>query len=369
MKKIFKIVILTAVLLSLFFCRASALESNVDSYKDEFGFDEAFYCITDETRALLQSVGLDEVSFDSVYDVSLKNIVNTVINIGSECIYEPLRFLAAASAIAAVVSVFSSFLSFRETAGYIGGCALALVCAVPAAECVSKTLSVLKCLADFSAAFAGAYCAVISACGNVNNAVGFSSSAVMVNTVLSQLSTGITGSVLNILCASAFLSCCDIFSFALNISMLVKKVSIGFLGFAGTVFAGILSLKDVLADSADSLASRGVRFLVGKSVPVVGGVVSESFSAFRESIVLIKNTAGVFGIAAMALTVLPSLVSLGAWSFAFLAAGTVCESFGCGNMSGVMRILRDTVIIAIAVIAFSTLIFTVCVGVTLKGGG
>lgn len=366
MKRFLKILLLAAVVAALNITVSSA--ANTDDYYTEYGFDEAFSTVSDETLTLLNELGLDEVSFDSLFNVSLSDVFTVLLNLFSRCIKEPLRFFAVSSVIAALTSVASSFFRNPRAVGNIGTCAAALAAAVPAAQTVNAAVAAMECIAAFTTAFAGAFCAVVSSTGNINAAVSYSASAAVSNVVLSQLGAQFLKTVTGVMCAMAFLSCFDIYTLAQRAGDVVKKVTVSILGLAGTVFTGVISVKDLLADSADSLASRSVRFLVGKSVPVVGGVVSESYTAFIAGVKLIKNSVGVFGIAAVALTVLPVLITLGAWSLSFYASISVCEAFGCRGISSVFSILRDAFTVSIAVIVFGVLLFTVGVGVTLKGG-
>ena len=366
MKRLLKILLLAAVIAALNITVSAAADT--DDYYTEYGFDEAFSAVNDETLALLCELGLNEVSFDSLFNVSLSDAFAVLFNMFTRCVKEPLRFFAVSSVIAALTSVASSFFRNSGTVGSIGTCAAALVAAVPAAQTVNAAVAAMECVAAFSTAFAGAFCAVVSSTGNINAAVSYSVCASAVNVVLSQLGTQFLKTVTGVMCAMAFLSCFDIYALARRAGDVVKKVAVSILGLAGTVFTGVISLKDLLADSLDSVASRSVRFLVGKSVPLVGGVVSESYTAFIAGIKLIKNSVGVFGIAAVALAVLPVLITLGAWSLSFYASVSVCEAFGCRGISSVFSILRDAFTVSIAVIVFGVLIFTVGVGVTLKGG-
>ncbi len=366
MKRLLKILLLAAVLAAL--SSPAAYAADADDYYTEYGFDEAFSAVSDETLALLGELGLNEISFDSLFNASLSDAFAVLFNLFARCIKEPIRFFAVSSVIAALTSVASSFFRNPSAVGNIGTCAAALAAAVPAAQTVNAAVAAMECAAAFTTAFAGAFCAVVSSSGNINAAVNYSASAAVSNVVLSQLGIGFLKTVTGVMCAMAFLSCFDIYALAQRAGDVVKKVTVSILGLAGTVFTGAVSLKDLLADSADSLASRSVRFLVGKSVPVVGGVVSESYTSFVAGIKLIKNSVGVFGIAAVALTVLPVLITLGAWSLSFYASISVCEAFGCRGISSVFSILRDAFTVSIAVIVFGVLVFTVGVGVTLKGG-
>lgn len=367
MKRFLRIIVALLVSLVCFSVSASA-EGNIDTYSDEFGFDEAFSALDGSAVAILDELGINEITFDSIFDISFEKVFNSVLDVFSNSISEPLTFLLISCAVAALTAGASSLIENSQLAQYVGTCFFALLCAVPAAKCTTAAISAISCVAKFSATFAGAFCALISSSGGFNSSLGFATASAVLNVIFTFLCEGFAQSVLNLMCGFSFLSCFNINAFSEKVSGLVKRGAVFLLGIFGAVFTGILSLKGVLADSADSLASRSIRFLVGESIPIVGGVVSQSYSALFSSLKLIKSTAGVFGIFAVALTVMPSLVSLGAWILSFSVCEVLCDSLGCEKIVTVTRILKDAFTIAAALLVFCALVFTVSVGVILKGG-
>lgn len=61
-----------------------------------------------------------------------------------------------------------------------------------------------------------------------------------------------------------------------GIAETVKKLALWITAFISTVFAGILSIQTAVNSSADTLTAKTARFIIGSSVPVAGGVLSEA---------------------------------------------------------------------------------------------
>jgi stage III sporulation protein AE len=163
----------------------------------------------------------------------------------------------------------------------------------------------------------------------------------------------------------SFLSCFDIYDFSIKLSKTVKTIYISFLGFVATFFSGIVTLKGVLGAGVDSLTARGVKFVVGKTLPIVGGAVSESYYALISSLSLIRNTVGVFGIVTVVVTVLPTLLQIGGWIIALMLAINIAELSGVEKASGMLSVLKDSLVLLGATIIFSAVIFVVSVGVVI----
>ena len=103
---------------------------------------------------------------------------------------------------------------------------------------------------------------------------------------------------------------------------------------------------------------------------MVGGTVSETYSALVSSLNLIKNTVGIFGIITVVITVLPTLIQLILWVLCLEITVSISESFGNQKAIGMLSVLKDTIVLLVATLAIVTAIFIVSVGVVIyaKGG-
>lgn len=373
MKRKFKTtaVIFLSVLM-LFFCSVIgfAVESNIDEYAEEFDFKSVIDATDDEALAILNEIGITEISYENIFSVEPKKVFDALFNIVSDAIQAPLQFVFVTLGILIISTLLSSFVKSSESVALVGGSAIALSAAVPVANVVTTAFSVLETLGFFTTAFAGVFCAIVSASGNVTSGITYSAMTVFSDALFSGLLTELSMPVVNAMCALGFLSCFDVFDFSVRFSQMVKKIYVFFMSFIGTVFSGIITVKGVLSDGADSLASKSIRFVVGRSLPVVGGTVSETYSALISSLALIKNTVGIFGIITVIVTVLPVLLELLMWILALEITLSVSESFGTSKALGMLNVLKDTLVLLVATVVIVATIFIVSVGVviTVKGG-
>jgi len=368
MKRILKNFVFLPVFLALLFSltiSVNALEENIDSYNDEFDFQSIADAIDGETAEILSEIGIDEISFEKLFSVSVSKVFQVLFDITKRSLTEPLKFLVFSTGILILTALFSSFVSSSQTVSVIGNSVLALSIAVPVVNGVTTAFSVLETLNVFTTAFAGVFAMLVSASGKVALGTSYASLAVLSDTLFSALLTGISQPAVNAMCSLGFLSCFDIYKFSEKISSIVKKLYITFLGFVGTFFSGIVTLKGVMGAGVDSLTSRGIRFVVGRTVPVVGGAVSDTYSALVSSLSLIKSTVGVFGIVTVVLTVLPSLLELIGWVFALSIVISVSEILGSNECIGMLNIFKDALTLLGATIVFSAVIFIVSVGVVI----
>ncbi len=368
MKKNYKIIAvlgLVLIFLSLFSPRISALEQNVDSYKDEFDYEKITENIDSETLNILEEMGIDEITFEKIYSVKPQKVLDTLWSVTTDAFKEPLRFLTAAMGILIITALVESFCGDNRLISLLGSCVLVLSIAVPVTNSVTSAFSVLEMLSAFTVGFAGAFCALVSASGNIALGTSYASLAVMSDTVFSGLLGAVSKPAVNLMCSLSFLSCFDVYELSPKISALVKRMYISFLGFVATLFSGIVTLKGVLGAGADTVTSRGVKFVVGRSLPIVGGAISETYSTLVAGLSLIRNTVGIFGIVTVVLAVLPSLMQMCGWILTLSAVSILSDFLGSGKTGGMLSVLKDALILLCVTLIFSGVIFVVSVGVVI----
>ncbi len=365
MKKISKVLIAVFVLMLSLSVSVCALEENIDDYKDEFSFDDVTENIDNDTIKILNEIGIDEISFGKIFSVSPEKIFNGLFSMLENSFKKPVRFLIVSSGIMILTFLLSSFSRFKETVEMVGGGILSLSIAVPFAEAVNTCFSVLDSLCVFTTAFSGVFCAIVSASGQVNAGVSYTALSVFSNNLFSGILSQISKPIVNGVCVMGFLSSFDFFGFTSSFSTIVKKAYVFLLSFVGTLFSGIVTLRGVLSGSADTLASKSVRFVVGRSLPVVGGAVSETYSSLIGSLSLLKNTVGVFGIITVAIMVLPSVLSLVGWLVAFEIIMALSSAFENSGIIKMINIFKDVTVLLIATVSITATIMIVSVGVVI----
>ncbi len=365
MKRLVKIIILTFGLMFCITVNVFAVEENIDRYKDEFSFDEVVESLDDETVRILNEIGIDEISFEKIFSVSPQKVFNALFDLAKNAFVNPLKFLATACTVIMLTFLLSSFSQWKETVDLIGGAILSLSVAVPFAEVINTAFSVLDTLNIFTTAFSGVFCAVTSAAGLVSSGVSYTALSVFSNTLFSQVLSQISQPLINGVCALGFLSSFDSFGFSSGVSSVIKKIYVFMLSFIGTLFSGIVTLRGALSGNADNLTAKSVRFVVGRSLPVVGGAVSETYSSLVGSLSLLKNTVGVFGIISVVIIVLPCGLSLIGWFAAFEVLITFCSMFGNTGISKMLCIFKDVTVLLIATVSITATIMVVSVGVVI----
>ncbi len=151
-----------------------------------------------------------------------------------------------------------------------------------------------------------------------------------------------------------------------NLSRLVqmiRNVFTSLLVFFMTVISVILAFQTVVAHSSDTLAMRGVRYAISHSVPIIGGLVSDSARTLATGFSLMKNSIGFIGIAVIIVISLYPLAGLIASKYSLQLAAAfssmVSEDKGSVFLDESVKMIN----FLIAVIILLDVAFIFCVSV------
>lgn len=360
-KKLGIIIICTALMLCL--SVLSHAEDSTDRLIQSSGAGELFETLPDETGELFKAAGIDGLSFESIFSVSAGDILNVFRQLITGGIEAPTKSLVRLIAVIILLSVFECFMPDNDSLKLISQTAGTLFCMIsvisPLTTAIISAASSVTLSSSFMTALIPVLGAVVAAAGNPTLAISFQSIGFFAAEIISWISKNcimpVVGAVLALDITGTMMP-----SFHLSgLTEFIKKTLTSVMTFAATVFVAFLSIKDALANAADTVASRGIKLAISSAVPVVGGALSEAYSGIIGSLVLARSTVGVFGIAAIALINLPSCAQLVFWTFALRLSAAVGELFGQQSTSALLKSVASAITLLNAVLIFNAVLFII----------
>lgn len=133
----------------------------------------------------------------------------------------------------------------------------------------------------------------------------------------------------------------------------------------------VIGAQQIIAQSADSLTLRTVKFTLGNFIPLVGSALSDALGTAVGSLTLIKNVCGTFGAAAAVLLMLPVAAQLLLARAALGIARFCAELLSCEQEGRLIGEFNGTLGCILAVTAFSSFLFLFVLGtvISLNFGG
>ncbi len=167
-------------------------------------------------------------------------------------------------------------------------------------------------------------------------------------------------SVVPICCVFTALALCNTLSPEMGLRGLsgaLKKIYTFFLGAIMTVMIASLSAQTTLTAAADSTAARAARLVSANIIPVVGGSVGDTLRTVATGVQYLKGVVGIWGIALIAMLLLPVLISLITTRLVFLLGSGVADMLGCETEGKLLSELGGVYAIMVAVVAMSSVMF------------
>ena len=110
---------------------------------------------------------------------------------------------------------------------------------------------------------------------------------------------------------------------------------------------------------------KGIRFISGAFIPIVGGGVGDALSSVFSSFLIMKNSFGVFIIIAIILINLPVIIELLIWYFVLNFCSIVSSMLNIDNTTEILDSLSSIISLLNIIVFFITFTLVISTGVIL----
>lgn len=373
-----KVGICTLVLLVLcvYPSRAQTLDELYREQLEASGSESLLYSLPAETRELLERLNIDSLQADTFTELDTNSLLGELWELCKAAAGEPLT---AGGTVLGILLVYAWVDGMRQTLrteevssvfGVI--CALAACGTVmlPIAGQLESVSEAMKSVSVFMMSFVPVYAGVLVSGGQLSAAVSFQSIALYAAQLLSWVAGSLIVPLLSISLALGLTGSLTPELKLGRVGAMTGKVATWLLTLGMVLFTGVLSLQTFVGGAADKLSDRALRFSIAHFVPVVGGSISEAFSAIRGCLHLLRSTVGCFGVAATLVIVLPPLLSCLVWNLVLSVGEMASELFGLPSFSELLKTAHGIMRCLVGVLCVSGLLLTVSLTViTVAAGG
>ena len=300
---------------------------------------------------------------------SPKKIISMFADIARGSFKKPIKDMIIIAGVVVLVGLIKGTAAaenFSEPLNIVIGCAVAITVFASSAGVISQGMSAVESTSGFMLALIPVLAGIITAAGNPTLALTYGSFAMAAAQVAAQTAENI------------IMPLCGAFSaFGMSASLspelkltkladMIKKLTIGVLSFVAAAFSAVLGLKSLLAGSADTLASKGIKLALSSAVPIVGGALSDAYSSIIGSVSLLKSTVGVFGVIAVVMIDLPVVLQLTARIILLKLLGVLSSSMGDDTTGEVLDTLSSALTVINAAVIFTAALFIISTGIVIS---
>lgn len=373
MKKILSVFFVFILLVIMLVCQSAATDLDYEEIYKDTGVKDIFSSFDEETLKLFSDIGIDIDNPHSLMDISLNNVISAALGVFRGNLSEPLKKCAvifgAIILFAVIDSAAPSVGKASESGGMIFLVMLSFMVVAPVSRCIENVLSCISVTASCTKLLIPVMAGLTAASGKPLLSASFSafglSCCEIIISAVDKFFIPVTGAYAAV-CVVASVN--PLFNLQ-NIALFFRKIFTVVLGCIAALFSGVFTAKGVIASSSDSYLYKGVKFLVGGLVPVVGSTLSEGLSTVTAVLGAVNKSVGILGIIAVLFTVLPSVAEVLIWwallYFCSLGATLLGQTQVSFYLSGVSNIIVMLNILLI----FDAFVFISALGIVLSFAG
>ena len=313
--------------------------------------------LSDDVVKVLESVGFNDFSAEEFCNISIKDSFIAVFDVFKGSLKKPFSCMVFIVGIIIICSVGAGFVQQNSSLSAYFDSVVVLIIVLYAflniTKCIENAVAAMYSTGILMKSLIPTTALLTAVSGNPTMAVSYNAVMMYCAEIISAVCRDFLSPLL---CCFASVSVCmsvnasnfnsdSVFNF-------FKKVISVVLGLCGTVFTGLLALKDVLAVGADKIAVKSVKFVIGSTIPVIGSALSEGLSSVLASVSLMKNIYGTIGIIVIITLTLPAVSELILWTFVFYVTEYTAQVLGLGGVAKALSSLRYVLSMLLSILLF-----------------
>ncbi len=373
--KIFKTLILFCLLYALLGTGVNAqeIDPSDEFYKEQFknsGAEDLEDSLPDPAKDYFTQNGIDPSDYNWVNNISAENVFKHILNFISSGAKAPLKAGAGIIAIILISAALSSVelkSSAMTAAVYAAAAASAAIIAVPVSSVINTSVNALKGIGVFMLSFIPVFAVIVASSGAAVTAASMSALMLAASETVTYISSFAVLPLMGGYLALSLSSAVSPLIKKSGIAETVKKLAFWIMAFISVIFVGILGIQTAVNAHADTLAFKTAKFIIGSSIPVAGGVLSEAINTLTASMGLLKSSIGIYGVLACAVTLLPLIIELLLWRAVLLISSAVSEIFSLGGIAGLLRSVDSMMSVLIGIILLVGAMFIISLATVITG--
>ncbi|MGN0447543.1 MAG: hypothetical protein ACI4GC_03240 [Acutalibacteraceae bacterium] len=346
-------------------------ESELDTFKDEL--EESFFSSLDgESYDVLKKQGIDSFDGEGIVDGAFESLKQYFSETFTDKFKQSVTWFFVMLCVLCVISLFQGVYSFSQGSdllNFLSIVVLTIVFTDRFSSLLSAVVSASKITGSFILAFVPTFTLLVSFSGNPASALTYNTLVLGVSEMFSLfLSSGFisfVGVYFSLIISFSFNSAINLNRFISAVNRFVNLI----LGFFTSVFVSFFTLKNVFTSTADTVTSKGTKFLLSSLIPVVGSSISEAYSALNGSINLLKSSFGILGITAVIIINIPVFTEGVVCYLMLCILSAVGEILGLNRAGELLRGFSCCVRCTLLAALLQAFIFVISAGImiTLKG--
>ena len=328
--------------------------------------------LSDGTLELLDELGLSTISLEALQKLSPTDMLQLIFRSFTVKIKEPFKAILTFLIAGILCMILQSFQEKQSGTDLIYQVSCTLIASttilLPLSKMIVSVSGTIHECCNFMLGFIPVYTSFMMAGGKIASVSGYHTLVLGMTTVVSQLISEIAVPFIGI-----YMAFCVVGTIApINMGGLshsVKSFILWFLGLLTAVFSGVMGLGTLVSAPIDKISAKTLKYVVGSSIPIFGGIAADALSTMQSCLLLAKNMLGVYAVFVIAAIFVPPILTVLTWRIVLSVGETVGSFFDNKMLTSLLSGASTVIGILLALLAMIFFLFTFSVAVLLLCGG
>ena len=337
--------------------------------------DELINSLPDDTKSFLKGLDIYGPDYSSLLNLDFSKLAGEIMKMITGQGKTPFGVFASVCGVMILFAILDGFKEglksspMTEVMGTVSVLAVTSIIVIPVTGLIESCAGALMVSTSFLFSYLPVFAGIVISSGNSVSGAAYYSIMIGAGNIISFLSSHIVLPFMNIFLGISVMGGISPQLKLGGLSAAISKTVKWVLGFSMSIFSALLTFNTLLTSSADSVATRAVRFTVSSFVPVVGSALSEAYRTVKSGMGLLKSGIGVFVIISIAVIFLPVLIQCMLWLVSLNLSKIIGEILGQHTAVTVLNGVSSVLGIMVALILSVFTIFVISTTIILVAGG
>lgn len=336
-------------------------------YEEQFelsGVENLYNQIPENVLHNLENIGIKTGNYQELLNINYNSIFDIILNLTKKKITKPLKITVPIVCIILIYSIIKSFNlnlnnNIEKVMVLIGLLCTCLYIVNPVSKIINSVFIIIKIASNFIMCYVPIMSAIMISSGQVVTASSYQTLVLSAGQIINYICSNFMIPIMNILLGVLLTSCLTNTFDLTKISHYFYKITKIILEFISLIFTGILTLQNLVTNTADNLGTHTLKFALNNFVPIVGNMLNDTFGTVNSCLKLLKSSIGVFGILAGLLIFLPTIIECLLWIFSLNISACISDVFEVKKISCLLKSISKIMSILISILFFTIIILII----------
>lgn len=312
--------------------------------------------IPEGAKELLNDSGIQGYDTDILAGFQFNRLFSSIFDYIKENLQRPFFVFGSIIGVLLLSALLNSLNSGGKEMGnakyyhLVSIMAVMIVVMQPVVDCINHAVKAIYDCSNFVLSFIPVFTGVVAVSGKPISSMAYQSFLFGTIQVISQIASStllpLLGMYLAFCVISSLNTTIDLQGFASGIKKLVTWCIV----FLLTIFVALLTVQGFVSGSADTVANKTAKFLIGSTIPVVGSALSDAYTSVRGCLGLMRDTIGTFGIIVSLCTFLPVLIETSVIVLVLNLSEVVGRVLGTEKVCAILKAISSVLTLIIGLI-------------------